>query len=108
MLKIPLRQKRNDAPVSTLRDLCSAWGLLDPKKHYKYTELEMAQMLDMLLRQQEGLLEKARRIYKEQRSELERLKSPELWRFGTRTQAPPDYKAEYMRRIRGKGLDRKE
>lgn len=94
--------KSEKMPVNNLRSLAEAWGLIDSKKNLKYSEVEIAKLVDMKLRQQEQLLQKARRIYVEQRKELNRLKSPELWRFGKFTQAPPEYKAEYMLRMQEK------
>jgi len=93
---------KKDYVVCNTRDLCVKHCLIDPEKHRKYTELEMVQLLDFLLLSQERRLIKAKKIYREQVAKIEALSSPELWRFGTRCEAPPDYKAEYLRRIEAK------
>lgn len=86
--------------VQNVRDLCKQCELIDP--NLKYTDLELLNLLDIHIRGLEGRLEKARRVYKENMAKLKKLENPQLWRFGNVTQAPPDYKAEYMRRIKEK------
>jgi hypothetical protein len=84
--------------TKNLKQVLATHGVIDD--HLKYTELEIASLLDKHLCRQEGRIRKAIKIYKEQRSRINELSSPELWRFGPKREAPPDYKAEYLRRLR--------
>ena len=94
--------KKKTEPVPTgLREALEKHGLI--VKGMKYTNYELLQILDKTLTTQERSLAKAREIYREQEAKIERLSSPQLWRFSTRTEAPPDYKEEYMRRLKDKG-----
>lgn len=88
-------------PFSSVKSLLEAWGIISDKQ-LKYTSYEMIDLLHKKLVSQEKALEKARKIYLEQVAEIEKLKSPELWTFGVKREAPPDYKAEYFRRMAAK------
>lgn len=90
-------------PVCTLKDLMQELGLYDPVRPVKYTEIEMVQLINLHIKSLEGRLAKAREVFKEQRKRIKHLESPELWRFGITHQAPPDYKAEYLRRLKSGG-----
>lgn len=92
-----MRIKYEPVPAN-LRALLEKHGII--KKGLKYNRYEMLRDLDIALREQEGRLEKAKRVYREQAEKIEKLSSPSLWRFATKLEAPPDYKAEYMRRLK--------
>lgn len=91
--------RRETEPVPTnLRAVLEKHKII--AKGLKYSDYELLQSLDRALRVQANRIEKAAKIYKEQKKKIEELSSPELWRFSTRVEAPPDYKAEYMRRLK--------
>lgn len=94
--------KNKPLPLTSIKDIAREFGLVDMNSHLKYTDLELIQLVALHIRSLEGKLEKARKIYKEMRTELEELKSPKLWSFGLTREAPPDFKAEYMKRIKQK------
>ena len=83
-----------------LRGIAEKFGLAE--QHLKYSERELVGMVDLLITSLQSRLEKAKRIYREQQAEINKLKSPELWRFGEISAVPPDYKDEYLRRVRAK------
>jgi hypothetical protein len=83
---------------TNLRSLLARHNII--KKHLKYTFYEILQTLDKHLISLERDLEKLEKNNKEQQEKIDRLSSPELWRFGPKNEAPPDYRAEYMRRLR--------
>jgi hypothetical protein len=85
--------------ISSVVQLAFKWCIPADKQSLKFTQAELCRLIDIKLREQEEVIEKVRRIYKEQEAELELLKSPAFWRFGPMTQAPQDFKIEYMRRI---------
>jgi hypothetical protein len=86
-------------PVPTnMRALLEKHNII--KKGLKYSNYEMLQALDLALTVQRDRLEKAKNVYREQAEKIERLSSPSLWRFSTKLEAPPDYRAEYMRRLK--------
>jgi len=91
--------KTKTEPVPTnIKSLLEKHDII--KKGLKYSNYEMLQALDRTLRVQKNRLEKAKKIYREQAEKIEKLSSPSLWRFSTKSEAPPDYKAEYMRRLK--------
>lgn len=92
-----MRTKTDPVPTN-LRALLEKHNLI--KKGLKYSNYEMLQTLDLTLKVQGARLERAKRIYREQAEKIEKLSNPSLWRFSTKSEAPPDYKAEYMRRLK--------
>lgn len=84
-----------------LLDVARMAGLInDRNEHLKFTLPELAAMVVKYIDSLESRLDKAKGVYREQRDKLARLESPELWRFEAPKSIPPDYRAEYLRRLK--------
>lgn len=93
--------KKHVVTPRTLSELTELCGL--SKTGMKYTQAELINMLYCHISGLEGRLDTAKNVYRQQRKELDALKSPELWAFKAPNHIPPDYKAEYLRRLK-KGI----
>lgn len=83
------------------KQLAIVIGLIDNNNaHLKYTEAELTGLIHGYIKGLEDRLEKAKKIYKEQRAKLNKLESPELWRFEAPKSVPPDYREEYLRKLK--------
>ena len=98
-----MNEKALARQTGNLKALASKWGLIDLNKPVKMNEHEVVDLIDALLVSNYRRLEKAKRVYREQRVELDTLKQEPLWRFGKMNEAPPDFKQEYMQRMRERG-----
>lgn len=72
----------------------------DQNEHLKFTLPEIAAMVVSYIDALERRLDKAREVYRQQRDRLVKLESPELWRFEAPKSIPPDYRAEYLRKLK--------
>lgn len=90
--------KREDRQYTSLRSLTDAYGIT--KEYAKYTQQEMLDSLKRYVDGVNGRIESAKRIYRQQQAELESLKSPELWAFKAPNHIPPEYRAEYLQRLK--------
>jgi len=61
----------------------------------KFTEKEILDLVTNVIASYENRLDKARTIYKRQLQEMERIKSPPLWKFGECTRAGEDFREQY-------------
>lgn len=82
-----------------LDDVARMVGLSDNGR-LKFSSPELAAVIVGYINDLERRLEKAKSVYREQRSKLDRLEAPELWRFEAPKSIPPDYRVEYLRRLK--------
>jgi len=95
-----MNEKQLAEHTGSLRALAVKWGVVDTNKPLKMTEYEICGLIDALLVSNYRRLEKAKKVYREQIAELEKIKQEPLWRFGKFHEAPPDFRAEYMEAMR--------
>lgn len=66
----------------------------------KFTELELEKMVMDVMKDMADRLTRARREYRAHVQEIEKLKSPALWKLERSHTAPPDFKEEYTEKLR--------
>ena len=98
-----MNEKQLSERAGNLEAIARKWGILDANKPLKMTTYEICDAIDKLLASNYRRLEKAKRVYREQVREIERISSPSLWKFDKFTTAPPEYKAQYMEMLRKRG-----
>jgi len=97
-----MTEKELKEHAGSVQALARKWKLIDTKRPLKMTEYEICNLIDGMLVNNYRRIEKAKKIYKEQIVELEKIKQEPLWRFGKFHEAPPDFRAEYMRAMHSK------
>lgn len=89
--------KETLAPCDNAVMLCRKMNIV--KDHMKLSEREALSLLELAMSDMATRLEEAKRIYREQRQEIDKLKQPQLWRFDSPKSVSPDFKTEYLRRL---------
>lgn len=84
-----------------IRDVAKMIGIISEGNcHLKLSNPEIAGMIAGYVDSLERRIEKAKIAYRQQKEKLDRLEKPELWRFAAPESVPPDYREEYLRRLK--------